>query len=122
MGTCCLLIGRTLIASTFSRLRTFGMESELHVEPVLDPDWASGQAGVITLLHNIIIAGDDHTRAWFAQYLKCMQQKVNDTSLQPKPADFSDMVLCSFLLLVSTPQILGCYKTSLVHLEEASFL
>ena len=35
-----------------------------------------GQAGVVTLLHNIIIAGDEQTRAWFAQYLKCMQQKV----------------------------------------------
>lgn len=34
------------------------------------------QAGVVTLLHNIIIAGDEQTRAWFAQYLKCMQQKV----------------------------------------------
>lgn len=34
------------------------------------------QAGVVTLLHNIIIAGDEHARAWFAQYLKCMQQKV----------------------------------------------
>lgn len=35
------------------------------------------QAGVVTLLHNIIIAGDEQTRAWFAQYLKCMQQKVH---------------------------------------------
>ena len=34
------------------------------------------QAGVVTLLYNIIIAGDEQTRAWFAQYLKCMQQKV----------------------------------------------
>ena len=36
----------------------------------------SSQAGVVTLLHNIIIAGNEQTRAWFAQYLKCMQQKV----------------------------------------------
>ncbi len=60
----------------YFRFRMVGMESERQVGPVLDPHWASGQAGVITLLHNIIIAGDDHTRAWFAQYLKCMQQKV----------------------------------------------
>ena len=38
--------------------------------------YEDSQAGVVTLLHNIIIAGDEQTRAWFAQYLKCMQQKV----------------------------------------------
>ncbi len=53
-----------------------GMEKERDINPVLDPAWASGQAGVITLLHNIIITGDDKTRNWFSQYLKCMQQKV----------------------------------------------
>jgi hypothetical protein len=40
------------------------------------------QAGVVTLLHNIIIAGDEQTRAWFAQYLKCMQQKVRTVCTQ----------------------------------------
>ena len=54
-----------------------GMESEHASGPVLDPEWAPGQAGVITLLHNIIIAGDDHSKAWFTQYLKCMQQRVS---------------------------------------------
>ena len=32
--------------------------------------------GVVTLLHNIIITGDDDTKAWFSQYMKLMQQKV----------------------------------------------
>ncbi|CAI8032929.1 Integrator complex subunit 2, partial [Geodia barretti] len=31
--------------------------------------------GVVTLLHNIIITGDDDTKAWFSQYMKLMQQK-----------------------------------------------
>lgn len=59
------------------RYCSHGMESERGLGPILNPDWASGQAGIITLLHNIIITGDDQTRAWFAQYLKCMQQKVS---------------------------------------------
>ena len=32
--------------------------------------------GVVTLLHNIIIAGDEETKTWFSQYMKLMQQKV----------------------------------------------
>jgi len=35
-----------------------------------------GGAGVMALLHTVIIAGDDQTKAWFLQYLKCMQQRV----------------------------------------------
>ena len=46
--------------------------SKSGVEPA-----CSSQAGVVTLLHDIIISGDDQTRQWFAQYLKCMQQKVS---------------------------------------------
>ena len=34
------------------------------------------QMGVVTLLHNVIITGDEQRKTWFAQYLKCMQQKV----------------------------------------------
>ncbi len=32
------------------------------------------------LLTNIIITGDEAKRAWFTQYLKCMQQKVSESS------------------------------------------
>ena len=32
--------------------------------------------GVVTLLHNIIITGDEETKTWFSQYMKLMQQKV----------------------------------------------
>ena len=32
--------------------------------------------GVVTLLHDIIITGDEETRTWFSQYMKLMQQKV----------------------------------------------
>ena len=35
------------------------------------------QAGVVTLLYNIIIAGDEQTKAWFTQYMELMQQKVS---------------------------------------------
>ena len=52
---------------------TGGMEVDLGMGPE-----ASGlQTGVVTLLHNVIIAGDEQRRVWFAQYLKCMQQKVH---------------------------------------------
>ena len=71
---------------SFIRYCSHGMESERGLEPILNPDWASGQAGIITLLHNIIITGDDQTRAWFAQYLKCMQQKVRLQSLPLFPS------------------------------------
>lgn len=59
------------------RYHALGMESEHCAGPVLHPNWASGQAGVVTLLHDIIITADEPTRVWFAQYLKCMQQKVS---------------------------------------------
>ena len=32
--------------------------------------------GVVSLINNVIIYGDDATRAWFAQYIKAMQHKV----------------------------------------------
>ena len=87
-----------MLPCSFFRFRNFGMKSEHSTCPVLEPDWAPGQAGIITLLHNIIIAGDDQTRAWFAQYLKCMQQKVTtkNTLLEAKG-------LCGLPVLVSQP-------------------
>ena len=50
---------------------TVGMDSD----PGLEPE-GSSQSGVVTLLHNILITGDEQTKAWFAQYMKLMQQKV----------------------------------------------
>ena len=32
--------------------------------------------GVLSLMSNIVIHGSEATRAWFAQYMKLMQQKV----------------------------------------------
>ena len=52
---------------------TGGME----VDPGMGPESSGLQTGVVTLLHNVIIAGDEQRRVWFAQYLKCMQQKVH---------------------------------------------
>ena len=43
--------------------------------PGLEPE-GSSQSGIVTLLHNILITGDEQTKAWFAQYMKLMQQKV----------------------------------------------
>ena len=90
---------------SFIRYCSHGMESERGLEPILNPDWASGQAGIITLLHNIIITGDDQTRAWFAQYLKCMQQKVRLQSLPlvplvppPPPVPITSLSPCSLHL------------------------
>ena len=63
------------------------------------------QAGVVTLLHNIIIGGDEQTRAWFAQYLKCMQQKVCDSvtfvSVHCNFFVHCTCVLVPFILIVS---------------------
>ena len=56
----------------FHRIAKYGVDAS---SPYHDED---NQAGVVTLLYNIIIAGDEQTRAWFAQYLKCMQQKVRE--------------------------------------------
>ena len=55
------------------RMGTGGME----VDPGMGPESSGLQTGVVTLLHNVIIAGDEQRRVWFAQYLKCMQQKVH---------------------------------------------
>ena len=45
-------------------------EESLALPPATPP------TGVVMLLHNIIISGDDQTKAWFTQYMKLMQQKV----------------------------------------------
>ena len=55
---------------------TGGME----VDPGVGPESSGLQTGVVTLLHNVIIAGDEQRRVWFAQYLKCMQQKVHTST------------------------------------------
>ena len=34
--------------------------------------------GVLSLMSNIVIHGSEATRAWFAQYMKLMQQKVRE--------------------------------------------
>ena len=100
---------------------------------------------MIILLYNIIIVGDDEKRAWFSQYLKCMQQKVMTTLcvcfvLHGKAAFFSNKKPLTYSqveqmfvyqycnkpihinfhigYLVSETSTVSCYSTSLLPDEE----
>ena len=62
----------------------------LYVEKQREMDKVTGSevdksklGGVVSLINNVIIHGDDATRLWFAQYIKNMQHKVCITTHAP---------------------------------------